>query len=329
MDSQQANTIVNGFSKKRLLIVGDIMIDRYVLGEVERLNPEAPVPVLRAGKETVSTGGAGNAAKNAAALGAKTVLVGVIGDDVAGQDVRDATEAEGYRAVLVTDTSRPTTQKRRYIVKGQQMLRVDWEEVGDVSDDIQEQLVAAIKKEAKGVDAIVVSDYAKGVVTPAVAQAILDIAKEENIPVMADVKPSRIGNFCGVTYISPNRKEAHEYLGLNEHERGGKSKEELAQTLRKQFETSVFLTLSADGMFVHTNESDGIHVPQAHNITIADTSGCGDTAAVVLLLAKLVGATDVEAAELGNAAGAVIATKIGAAALTQEELLDMVGHKHE
>lgn len=324
MEVQRAKDILAKFNNKNILVVGDVMLDDYVVGAVERMNPEAPVPILQALEQTLATGGAGNTAKNAAMLGAKTTLIGVVGKDRAGEDLQDTAKDEKYHPIFITDKSRSTTLKRRYVVKGQQLLRVDWEQARDVPAEVEKEVIAALKKEAKNMDVIIVSDYAKGTITKNVATAVLDVAKELGIPVMADVKPSRIGDFCGVTYISPNRKEAHEYLGSNEHERGGKTKEELAEQLRDKFQTSVFLTLSEEGMFAHTNETAGVHIPQAHNITIADTSGCGDTAAVVLLLAKLAGATDVEAGELGNAAGAVIATKVGAVAATQSELLDMI-----
>jgi D-glycero-beta-D-manno-heptose-7-phosphate kinase len=139
---------------------------------------------------------------------------------------------------------------------------------------------------------------------------------------MADVKPSRVQNFKGVSFISPNCKEAHEYLGLNQHLQGGTPREALASQLHAMLETTVFLTLGEDGMFVHSRDTPGVHVPQIHRIEVADTSGCGDTAAVAIVLAKLAGATDVEAARIGNVAGAVIATKIGAVALSREELFE-------
>lgn len=318
--------LVGKFPSHRILVVGDVMIDRYVIGQVERLNPEAPVPILHAKSEHRATGGAGNTAKNAAALGATATLVSVAGADRASEELEAAAAEEGYRAVLVKDSSRPTVEKKRYIVSSQQMLRVDHEATHDITGAVEEQVVAAIHEAAKTADAIIVSDYAKGILTAAVAEAVMTAAATYKIPVMADVKPSHINRFKGVTYISPNRKEAHEYLGLNQHLQGGCSREELASRLHATFETNVFLTLSQDGMYIFSKDTTGIHVPQIHRVEVADTSGCGDTAAVAIVLAKLCGASDVEAAEIGNAAGAVIATKIGAVALSQEELLQALLH---
>jgi rfaE bifunctional protein kinase chain/domain len=322
----RAIELVGRFPNCRILVVGDVMIDRYVIGKVERLNPEAPVPILHAKSHHCATGGAGNTAKNAAALGASAILVSVVGTDRTAEELAAAATEEGYRAVLVKDPSRPTVEKTRFIVGGQQMLRVDHEETLDIDGVVEEQVVAAIHEAAKVSDAVIVSDYAKGVLTAAVAQAVLAAAAAHKLPVMADVKPSHINRFKGATYISPNRKEAHEYLGLNQHLQGGCSREELAARLHSTFDANVFLTLSEDGMYVFGRDTAGVHVPQIHRVEVADTSGCGDTAAVAIVLAKLCGASDVEAAQVGNAAGAVIAGKIGAVALSQEELLEALMH---
>ncbi len=323
LSSGRAIEIIGQFRNKRILVIGDVMIDRYVIGKVERINPEAPVPILHAKSEHRATGGAGNTAKNAAALGAATKLISVTGSDAASVDLEEAAISEGYQPVLIKDSGRSTIEKKRYMVGGQQILRVDYEETHYISDEIEQQIVDAVREEAKSVDAIIVSDYAKGLLTPKVAAAILASAMSSDIPIMADVKPTHIGLFKGVSYISPNRKEAHEYLGLNQHLQGGLDKEELAKKLQSTFDTNVFLTLSEDGIFVQTVETKGIHIPQVHPVEVADTSGCGDTAAVAIVLAKLAGASDAEVAHIGNGAGAVIASKIGAVALSQEELLQV------
>ncbi len=323
VSSSRAIEIIGQFRSKCILVVGDVMIDRYVIGKVERINPEAPVPILHAKEEYRATGGAGNTAKNASALGATTKLISVVGSDRASEELEEAALAEGYEPILIKDTSRATVEKKRYMVGGQQMLRVDFEETHDISPEIEQKVISSILAEAKSIDAILVSDYSKGMLTEGVAAAVLTASKEHNIPVMADVKPTHISLFKGVSYISPNRKEAHEYLGLNQHLQGGVPKEELATKLNDTFQTNVFLTLSEDGIYVQTAETEGVHVPQVHRVEVADTSGCGDTAAVAIVLAKLSGANDTEVAHIGNGAGAVIASKIGAVALTQEELLQI------
>lgn len=329
LSDNRAKQLVDAFAQQHVLVVGDAMLDRYISGRVERLNPEAPVPVLHVKNETAATGGAGNTAKNVAALGARATLVSVAGADQTARRIKDQAAAEAYEAVLIQDPARPSTEKRRYVVASQQMLRVDHEETHDIAAETENGVIAAIKEHSALAHAIIVSDYAKGVITQKVAESIIEAARTHRLPIMADVKPSHIDYFTGATYISPNRKEAHEYLGLNQHVQGGRSREELAAMLFDSFKTNVFLTLSEEGMFLLTSDTPGVHVPQEHIIQVADTSGCGDTAAVAITLAKLAGATDVEAAQLGNAAGAIVAQKPGAVAVKADELLAMITHRHE
>ena len=271
--------------------------------------------------------GAGNTAKNVATLGAKAVLIGVVGDDDIARRVEAAAREEGYELNLVRDASRPTTEKIRYIVRSQQMLRVDYEEAREIPEDIEKELLRALES-VGNIDAIIVSDYAKGVVTAKVAEAVMRKQTQEHVLVMADVKPSRAAYFVGVSIISPNRKEAHEYLGVDMYDKGGRPKEELAQELRKKFGSDIYLTLSEEGIYVLGKDREGRHVRQEHEVEVADTSGAGDTAAVAIALSKLAGGTDVEAAELANAAGAIVVSRVGAVGITPEVLLNMVVHKH-
>lgn len=297
------------------------MLDRYVFGKVERINPEAPVPILEAQDEKFASGGAGNVAKNAAMLGAKTMLISVVGSDAMAQRLREAISGEGYVAELVEDDTRPTTEKIRYIVGGQQMLRVDYEETQNVAGSTEQAVEEKIEKAIHECDAVIVSDYAKGVVTQKIAETILTL----RLPIMADMKPSRAVYFKGVTWISPNHSEAHQFLGIEHTRKHDMTDAELAEKLRAAFEATVFLTLGPHGMYV-LGEEGGKLVPQIHKIEVADTSGCGDTAAVAIVLSKLAGATDVEAAELGNAAGAIVASRVGAVGVTPEGLLEMVAN---
>ncbi|MEX1997164.1 MAG: PfkB family carbohydrate kinase [Candidatus Andersenbacteria bacterium] len=326
MKPPRVQEIISRFTGQKILVIGDVVLDRYIFGKVERLNPEAPVPILHAKQERQATGAAGNTAKNAAMLGAQVTLLSVVGDDDTAEAIKQAARTEGYMARLIYDTTRPSIEKIRYYVGSQQMLRVDYEETHDITDAVEADVLKAIKELAVQVHGMVVSDYAKGVVTESVAAATRAVIEGHALQLMVDVKPSRINSFSGATYISPNRKEAHEYLGLNQHDHGGYAKEKLAEMLQEKFSTTVFLTLSEEGMYVRGTEGTGTHVPQAYvgSDEVIDPSGCGDTAAVTILLAKLAGATDVEAAELGNAAAAVVLNKIGSVGLTQAELLQKI-----
>lgn len=328
---EAAQAIVSKFKGRKLLIVGDVFLDRYIYGVVERLNPEAPVPILHAKKEDNATGGAGNTAKNAAMLGASVVCIGVVGNDDVGNSLKETAQKEGYEPEFVVDSRMPTIVKKRYIVGSQQLLRVDHEEILEPSSAVEEQIIDAIRKHSEMIDGIIVSDYAKGAITQKVAETILHIMREKNIPIMVDVKPSRATYFTGATYMSPNKKEAHEYLGINMHDNGGKKAHELAEMVSESFDTNAYITLSSEGMYVKEKGQVGVYVPSnyiSHN-EVVDTSGCGDTAAVAILLAKLSGATSIEAAELGNAAGATVAKKTGAVGISQEELLHTIEDHHE
>lgn len=327
---QRAGEIAKGFSSKKILVVGDVFLDRYIYGKVDRLNPEAPVPILHAKQEEDATGGAGNTAKNAAMLGVTTSCVGIGGNDDVADTLIATARQEGYGLTLIRDSRIPTIIKKRYVVGSQQLLRVDYETIVDSDTAIEDQLIAAIEEQVNNVDGIIVSDYAKGAISERVAQALVVAMKSKNIPLMVDAKPSRATYFTGATYMSPNKKEAHEYLGLNALENGGKKAHELAAMISSSFDTTVFLTLSGEGMYVQGLGERGEYVPTSYvrEHEVVDTSGCGDTAALTILLAMLSGATLAEAAEMGNAAGATVARKSGAVGITSEELLHTISDHH-
>ena len=330
ISTQRAKEILEQFSEKKILVVGDIFLDRYIYGKVERLNPEAPVPILHAKREEDATGGAGNSAKNASMLGAQASCIGLVGNDAIADAIGGAAEKEGYSATLIRDKHVRSIIKKRYIVGSQQLLRVDYEDVMEIQDEAEEKLLEQLKEQASSVDAIIVSDYAKGTVSEAIAHALMEAMKEKKIPMMVDAKPSRVGYFTGATYMSPNRKEAHEYLGINQHENGGKKAHELAAMVATSFDTTAFLTLGGEGMYVQDKNGAGDYIPTVYikDDEVIDTSGCGDTAAVAILLSMLSGATLSEAAEIGNAAGATVARKTGAVGITQEELLHTIEEHH-
>lgn len=322
-------TIIEGFKKQRIVVIGDVCVDHYIQGKVERLNPEAPVPILHAQEEFETTGGAGNVAKNTAQLGAATTLLSVVGDDADRTRIETAAAKEGYAATLVSDASRPTVRKVRYLVGGQQLLRVDYEKTHDLSVAVEDQLIAQLEQAVTpDVDAIIVSDYAKGVITQRVADAVTKIAQERGIFLAVDAKPSRAAFFKGASLISPNLKEAHEYLGLQPLEGGGQLPEVLAPQLAKKMDTDVFLTLGAGGIYVFTKEGTNVHVPQEHVAEVFDVSGAGDTAIAVLTLALKSGAAPEQAARIANAAGAVVVGKIGSVGAKADELRHMLSHQH-
>ncbi len=330
MKADKARQILSEFKSKKVLVFGDVMLDRYITGKVERLNPEAPVPILEVTDERKVTGGAGNVAKNIVTIGGQAELVAVGGGDAVARELEQAAEQEGYKIRLISDATRPTTEKIRYVVRTQQMLRVDYEDKREVKGAAEAEAVQAIQDIISEVDGVLVSDYAKGCVTQKTALAVMEAARSAGVPVMADVKPSRINFFTGADYISPNRKEAYEFLGLNQFD-NQKEPSELAGLLRDTFNTNVFLTLSENGIYVLNRDGKSYHAQQEFtgDDEVLDTSGCGDSASAAILLAKLVGASDEEAAILGHAAGTINAHKIGATGVTADEIIDLLAHYAE
>lgn len=320
---------INKFKDFTVLVVGDVMLDHYVAGKVERLNPEAPVPVLHAQKETDATGGAGNVAKNVAALGAKATLIAVVGKDDTAGVLQDASQREGYELTAVVDNGRPTVKKTRFMVGGQQLLRVDFEDTQDVAAAVEKKLIEHIQVAVEEADAIIISDYAKGVVTKQVAAAALSAGKKRGILVAADIKPSRAKFVVGASLISPNMKEGYEFLGINPLEHGQMEQQEVADQLNEKMNTDVYLTLGAGGVYVKTSSGVSEQVTQKHVAQVFDVSGAGDTFIVAVTLALLAGASPQDAARIGNAASAVVVGKIGSAGVTREELVGMIEHKHE
>jgi rfaE bifunctional protein kinase chain/domain len=319
---RRAEELIAHFNTKQVLVIGDVMLDHYVFGSVDRLNPEAPIPLLDMKTETNSTGGAGNVAKNAAQLGATVTLLSVVGEDHTAEHLKAAASAEGYTLHAVSDSSRPTPCKTRFLAGSQQLLRVDHEVRTEIGPAHEREMIRLITLHATECDAILVSDYAKGVVTKRIAAHILGIAKVHAILVAVDGKPSALRYFKGAAFMSPNRKEACEALGLPEAQ--SLQPIELAERFAEEFETTACITLSADGMIAVGPDQAPVQVPQTYVREVFDVSGAGDTAIVTTLLARLSGATWEEALQLANTAAAVVIAKIGTVGLSADELVDVI-----
>lgn len=329
MDSARIQQLVNGFADHKLLVVGDVMLDHYTHGTVERLNPEAPVALLQVDREEARSGGAGNAAKSAAALEVPTILVSVVGEDSLGTKIEEVAASEQYMTRFLHTRGRQSIQKNRYLAGNQQLLRVDYEKVQPVSRAEEDELLKMVAEELdEGVTGVIISDYAKGVVTPRVAKKIIQLCKERKLPVAADVKPERAKDIVGATLISPNVREAHSFLKMETVSHDIPAIGSLASALHKKLSTDVFITLGAQGMYVATGSGVHTHVPQEHVVDVFDVSGAGDTAIVLLLLSRLAGADATEAARVANAGGAVVVGKVGSVGLRKQELIDMLVHRH-
>ena len=308
--------------QQTILCIGDLMLDDFVYGEVSRISPEAPAPVIRVSREDVIVGGAGNVARNIASLGAKCLFVGVIGDDISGKILRFELARDRRRIVsrLIVDKQRPTTRKLRFVSEhySTHLLRADWE----VARPVDARTEAALIKQALALlpkaGAVILSDYAKGVLTPKLVRAVIERAKKLGKPVIVDPKGSDYSIYRGATVITPNRKELAEATRqpVGTHEELAAAAQTLAQAVGSK---AVLVTLSEDGMMLHANRAAPVHVP-AYSVKVRDVSGAGDTVAAVLAVMLAVGADFESAMRAANAAASVVVGKSGTATVSAEEL---------
>jgi D-beta-D-heptose 7-phosphate kinase/D-beta-D-heptose 1-phosphate adenosyltransferase len=310
-------SLASGLDRARLLVVGDAMLDRFVAGAVERISPEAPIPVLRVERRAEMPGGAGNVVANLLALGARVAFVAVVGDDDAGR-VLAGLQQDRLDGALVVEAGRPTTIKTRFVAGTQQLLRIDEETTAPIASATEEALLRAVEKHLAGAGAVVLSDYGKGVLTPRVAQGVIALARAANLPVLVDPKSADYTRYDGATAVTPNRRELEQAAGSSA--RTDEEVEAAARTLiaRHHFE-ALIATRSEQGLSV-VRAHDAHHVP-ARAREIFDVSGAGDTVMATLAAAVATGASLVDAARLANAAGGVAVAKPGTATVSRDELV--------
>jgi D-beta-D-heptose 7-phosphate kinase/D-beta-D-heptose 1-phosphate adenosyltransferase len=305
----------------RLLAVGDLMVDRFVYGDVARISPEAPIPVMMRSSEIVMLGGVGNVARNAAALGAEVALVGVIGGDDASRQAKvilsEETRIEGY---VIADPERPTTVKTRFVSGGQQLLRVDEETARPIDGDVEQQVVRALTEAARGAKAILVSDYGKGSVTPAVIEAALAAAARESAVLVVDSKARSFSRYGAADVVKPNLGEL---AYATDMPTGTDAEVELA--LARALELSackaVVVTRGAGGMSLAMRGAAVRHFRRTPQ-EVADATGAGDTALASLGAALAAGADLEEAIDFALLAAGVVVQKVGTATASPDELLE-------
>src|SRR5712675_3551355 len=306
---------------KTVLCVGDLMLDEFVYGEVSRISPEAPAPVIAVKRSETNIGGAGNAARNIASLGARCIFVGLIGDDEAGAKLRTELARETrIEAVLVSDSSRPTTRKLRFVSEhfSTHMLRADWELAQPAAPDIEQKLIDAILPLLPRADIVLLSDYAKGVLTARVIRHVIDAARKLGKRVIVDPKSANFAIYRGATLLTPNRKEFAEAT----HSRADTTQSiaEAAQDAMQLADCDAMLvTQSEHGMTLVPRGGEAIHVP-AHAVKVRDVSGAGDTVAAALAVTLAAGADWETALRMATAAAAVAVGKRGTAIVTSAEL---------
>ena len=304
------------FTGRRILVLGDVMEDVFVYGSCARISPEAPIPIVQVDREDAMLGGAGNVARNIAALGGTAVLIGVVGKDAAAGDLETRIADEpGITADLVR-APRPTTRKIRYVVGHQQMLRADIE-CRDPVDPAA--LLDAVERQLAGSEAMVLSDYAKGVLTPALLRQVIDLARVSGIPVVADPKSGDIERYDGTTVLTPNALEAAQASGTpctsNED-----AEEAAARMLaRMPRTTAVLVTRGSAGMTLARQQRPALHLPTVAR-EVFDVSGAGDTVVASLALGLAAGMDMAAATEISNVAAGVAVGKAGTAVVTADEL---------
>lgn len=311
--------LVQGLGSPSVLIVGDLILDRYVSGDVSRISPEAPIPILAARVTDERLGGAGNVAANLRAMGAGAEVVGVLGDDALGRRVIDLLGEIGVGTDgCLRDGARPTTEKTRMISGVNQMLRVDWEDASPVGDEVAARLCERITAAIPRVGAVVLSDYGKGCLAPEVIATAVSEARRAGIPVLVDPKGSDYTRYRGATLVTPNKKEAEHALG-----RAFASLDDVPGAARELMELAeldaAVITLGADGMAFHTRAGEYERVPTVAR-QVFDVTGAGDTVIAHLALGLAAGIGLSEAVHLANQAAGIVVGRRGAAAVTPAEL---------
>ena len=312
---EKMQKIVNDFQKKRVLVLGDLMMDKYIWGDVSRISPEAPVPVVEVKKDTRCLGGAGNAGHNLETLGAFPLFVGVVGKDKEGEWIKkNVAESRG----IFVDEQRPTIVKTRIIAHHQQVVRVDWEEKSAISPHLENQMFQFIQEEKY--DGILISDYNKGTLARSLMNKVLPHAQEKKMPVFVDPKIDNFFLFSPVTLISPNNHEAERIV---HHACDTDSQvEEAGEKILSQISARyLILKRGEQGMTVFEKGKKAYHIPTTAR-EVYDVTGAGDTVIAVTSLALLSGASIRQAAVLANTAAGIVVGKLGTATLSSDELID-------
>lgn len=302
--------ILGKFKGKNILVVGDIMLDKYIFGKVERISPEAPVQVVEVEKESYVPGGAANVANNISALGGNTFMIGVVGKDKESEILISELNKRGINTQgILTDKDKPTTQKVRVLGQKQQLLRIDYEKKEYLSRDFEKKMISTIKNMISGSEAIIISDYAKGVITGNLMKEIKVMAKGKTLVI--DPKPKHKSFYSNASIVTPNTKEAIEMTGIEDIETTGKQ-------LLNQLNSPILITRGEKGMSLFEKE-DITNIPTKAK-EVYDVSGAGDTVVAALALALASGATLKEAATLANHAAGIKVGKLGTSTVTIDEI---------
>jgi D-beta-D-heptose 7-phosphate kinase/D-beta-D-heptose 1-phosphate adenosyltransferase len=316
---ERARQITGRFAGAHVLVIGDAMLDKFVVGRVTRISPEAPVPVVVFDHDLHRMGGSANVANNVAALGGAATLVAITGADEGAATLVRACRESGIAPALVGDPTRPTTTKVRIVTeRNQQVARVDYEADAEIKDEIEHRLIAEINKHAAQASAIVISDYLKGCITRAVVKSAVSAASARSVPVLVDPKIPHVDYYAGTTVVTPNHHEAE--IAANMRVRSEDDARGAARLFRDRAQCrSVLMTRGDQGMWLLADDAEG-HLPAVAR-EVADVTGAGDTVIATLALALAAGSSIAEAARMANEAAGLVVARFGPATVSVSELM--------
>ncbi|MDD5271048.1 MAG: D-glycero-beta-D-manno-heptose-7-phosphate kinase [Candidatus Omnitrophica bacterium] len=326
-DLEKLNKTVSRFSGAKVLVIGDLILDEFIWGDSSRISPEAPVPVVLVGRESMMPGGAANVASNISSIGAKAYLAGVIGRDAHGRELETILKQRNVDLEgVISDPGRPTTLKTRVVARHQQVVRIDRESAKPLAESQNRELVSFIKSKIKEVDGVIMEDYGKGVITPGLLKEIVPLARKYRKIITVDPKEEHISYYKGVTAITPNRKEAEAMGGIKAKDDPSLNKlgKSLLERLKLQ---AALITLGENGMRVFERGGKITQIPTIAQ-EVFDVSGAGDTVIATFTTALCAGAKMIEAAHISNFAGGIVVGKVGVASTSQAELKARIRDHH-
>ncbi len=309
-------SIMSKFKDKKILVIGDVILDKYVFGDVSRVSPEAPIPLVDVSYENYVPGGAANAANNLSSLGAQSFLIGVIGDDQNANILLNKLTSRGIKTdLLIKDKTRRTILKERIVARSQQLLRVDYDTKDMINNDIEERAINNIKEIIFNIDSVIVSDYAKGFITKRLMEELIKLCKKNNKPIIIDPRPDNKLLYEGATLITPNYDEASKMAEIFGREEENINR--VGNKLRKKLNVDILITRGPRGMTLFSDKVK--HFPTKAR-EVYDVSGAGDTVVATLSLALAAGANIEEAITLANYAAGMVVAKFGTATTTIVEI---------
>jgi D-beta-D-heptose 7-phosphate kinase/D-beta-D-heptose 1-phosphate adenosyltransferase len=319
MTKNRISKLLRNFPRSRIIVLGDIMLDRYLWGNVDRISPEAPVPVVHIQRESTNLGGAANVAANVSSLGANVTLLGVIGDDMMADVFRENLTGAGLKTNgLLSDKERPTTVKTRIVAHNQQVVRIDRESVQEIGFSIVEQILSKVAKLVKNADGLIISDYGKGVITHDLLASLIPLARKAGVFIAVDPKEVHFMNYREVSVITPNHHEAGFISGkkITSDAILADVGWNLMDLLSLE---SLLITRGEKGMTLFEKDRKLTHIP-ARAKTVYDVTGAGDTVIATLTVARSAGADMHEAAIFANSAAGLAVAQFGTARITRGEL---------